>query len=264
MLMFVDDIIACFLLQEPAQQDQPGSPVSDAMMEDRAYIDHPCWCSFHLRTRLQLGEEDAVISDDEEEVGFHLGEVRASETGVAARREGTGLACERTSFRLPLCIFHQFSLSPANVKVAGANRSGPPLPTVPCAQRAPDCFMLVAGVPAWLTDAELRKHSGQFGQVRNLRIMVDLSTGKSAGVVLVEYTEPEAVKKATRVDGICRLRILQGFGIVPRAMQVGALSAKLVTHTTCPGPSKGKRRLVGMIWQMKRGKRRATLNQAPP
>ena len=28
-----------------------------------------------------------------------------------------------------------------------------------------NCFMLLAGVPSWLTDAELRKHASQFGQV---------------------------------------------------------------------------------------------------
>lgn len=47
----------------------------------------------------------------------------------------------------------------------GASHRGAPAPTVPCAKRQHDCFMLLAGVPSWLTDAELRKHAGQFGQV---------------------------------------------------------------------------------------------------
>ena len=39
-----------------------------------------------------------------------------------------------------------------------------PVPVVPCAQRPHEGFLLLAGVPGWLTDAELRKHASQFGQ----------------------------------------------------------------------------------------------------
>ena len=41
-----------------------------------------------------------------------------------------------------------------------------PVPVVPCAQRPHEGFLLLAGVPGWLTDAELRKHASQFGQAR--------------------------------------------------------------------------------------------------
>jgi len=135
------------------------------------------------------------VEDSDDDGSVHLGEVLASQT---AARAPPG--------------------APANA-VPGASHRGAPAPTVPCAKRQHDCFMLLAGVPSWLTDAELRKHASQFGQVRNLRTLSD-SKGKSMGILLLEYSDVQGVRKATEADGICRIRLLQGFGIVPRVMLV--------------------------------------------
>lgn len=96
------------------------------------------------------------------------------------------------SFVLPLAqtymasrLFHLLAIEctePANDPEMSCNhmqssfvlaKSGPwpgsrwvaPVLGVPCAQRPHEGFMLLAGVPAWLTDTELRKHASQFGQV---------------------------------------------------------------------------------------------------
>ena len=61
-------------------------------------------------------------------------------------------------------------------------------------------------------------------QVRNLRTLCD-SKGKSVGILLLEYSDIQSVRGATEADGICRMRMLQGFGIVPRAMLVSAFAA---------------------------------------
>ena len=78
------------------------------------------------------------------------------------------VTCSVLDLNLP-CRISQVSsevLDTLNVTLCtGASHRGAPAPTVPCAKRQHDCFMLLAGVPSWLTDAELRKHAGQFGQV---------------------------------------------------------------------------------------------------
>lgn len=134
------------------------------------------------------------VEDSDDDGSVHLGEVLASQTAARAPPGG-----------------------PANA-VPGSHWTTP-VPVVPCAQRPHEGFLLLAGVPAWLTDAELRKHASQFGQVRNLRTLCD-SKGKSVGILLLEYSDIQSVRRATEADGICRMRMLQGFGIVPRAMLV--------------------------------------------
>ena len=63
-------------------------------------------------------------------------------------------------------------------------------------------------------------------QVRNLRALCD-SKGKSVGILLLEYSDIQSVRRATEADGICRMRMLQGFGIVPRAMSVSSFAASI-------------------------------------
>lgn len=47
------------------------------------------------------------------------------------------------------------------------------------------------------------------------------------GILLLEYSDVQGVRKATEADGICRIRLLQGFGIVPRVMLVSAFVGNL-------------------------------------
>lgn len=136
------------------------------------------------------------VEDSDDDGSVHLGEVLASQTAARAPPGG-----------------------PANA-VPGSHWTTP-VPVVPCAQRPHEGFLLLAGVPGWLTDAELRKHASQFGQVRNLRTLCD-SKGKSVGILLLEYSDIQSVRRATEADGICRMRMLQGFGIVPRVMSVSS------------------------------------------
>lgn len=69
-------------------------------------------------------------------------------------------------------------------------------------------------------------------QVRNLRTLCD-SKGKSVGILLLEYSDAQSVRRATEADSICRIRLLQGFGIVPRAMLVSCLIAAIPKSPLC-------------------------------
>ena len=76
----------------------------------------------------------------------------------------------------------------------------------------------------WLSLSVLSCPATSCHQVRNLRTLCD-SKGKSVGILLLEYSDIQSVRRATEADGICRMRMLQGFGIVPRVMLVSAFAA---------------------------------------
>lgn len=63
-----------------------------------------------------------------------------------------------------------------------------------------------------------------------LQVLCD-SKGKSMSVLLVEFSKQEGVQQALRADGICRIRLLQGFGLQPRAMEVSLLAEPHVSGT---------------------------------
>ena len=55
------------------------------------------------------------------------------------------------------------------------------------------------------------------------------------GILLLEYSDVQGVRKATEADGICRIRLLQGFGIVPRVMLVSAFVGNLTVSGLAEG-----------------------------
>ncbi|CAK9069758.1 unnamed protein product [Durusdinium trenchii] len=178
----------------PLQTQQQVAALQKALAEEEAETSKTSLGQAPAAPASPVSEEVEESSEDE---ALGLGEVLASKTGAQAPQWAA-----------------------ANAAAGPSHRAAPP-PSMACACRPHDCFLLLAGVPGWLTDAELRKHCSQFGALRNLRVLCD-SKGKSMSVLLVEFSKQEGVQQALRADGICRIRLLQGFGLQPRAMEVSA------------------------------------------
>merc|ERR1712146_631476 len=89
---------------------------------------------------------------------------------------------------------------------------GAPPPT-PQSAGLVECLLLIGGLPWWLTDAELRRHAEQFGQVRCTRILELLRSGKSTGIALLEYVALESAQRAARQqDGLASLPVWRTMG----------------------------------------------------
>eukprot|EP00931_Biecheleriopsis_adriatica_P034391 TRINITY_DN19869_c0_g1_i1.p1 TRINITY_DN19869_c0_g1~~TRINITY_DN19869_c0_g1_i1.p1 ORF type:complete len:471 (-),score=97.80 TRINITY_DN19869_c0_g1_i1:51-1430(-) len=198
------------LAEEAGTAPPPGSPLSEAGAAN--------------------AEDGGVISDgsdDTEDSGdnIQLGEVRASETGSAP---------QFTSPRRP---------PRDTVAAADAGRStgmktrrrevllfmGPPPPLPASSSSSSSCMALLGGLPWWLPDTELRKNAEQFGPIRSIRVLDHPGSGKSTGVALLEYLQPEAVKKAaSQTEGICKLAVWQSLAVRPRLVLIsGELHGKL-------------------------------------
>lgn len=150
-------------------------------------------------------EEDAEGGD----LAIELGEVKASETGTKVREHRPRPHWQPPGQGAPA---PQAAPAPKPGTVGAAKRGvkrkeitvfiGAP-PPLPQGQGTADCFILIGGLPWWLSDADLRGQAEHYGQVRTIRILDFERSGKSAGIAAVEYTQPEfATRAADSVDGM--------------------------------------------------------------
>jgi len=115
---------------------------------------------------------------------------------------------------------------------------GPP-PPLPASTSAANCLILLGSLPWWLPDTDLRRLAEQFGQVRSLRVLDHLGSGKSAGIALVEYLQTEAVQRASSAaEGICKLGAWKGLA-APRLVPVGAELLGKLRSGVLPWPDGG-------------------------
>ncbi|CAE8591796.1 unnamed protein product, partial [Polarella glacialis] len=146
----------------------------------------------------ELAEDGGVISDgtegsdDDDAEDIQLGEVRASETGTAVQFTSPRRFQQRQR--------PEVDVAPSLEGNSAGSRTrrrevllfiGPP-PPQPASTGAAGCFVLVGGLPWWLTDVELRRHGEQFGGIRSIRVLDHPGSGKSAGIALLEYALVEA------------------------------------------------------------------------
>lgn len=54
----------------------------------------------------------------------------------------------------------------------------------------------VGNLPFTVTEADLQKHFGEFGEIVNLKLIIDKFTGKSKGFGFIEYSSKEDAEKA--------------------------------------------------------------------
>eukprot|EP00929_Paragymnodinium_shiwhaense_P003457 TRINITY_DN103997_c0_g1_i1.p1 TRINITY_DN103997_c0_g1~~TRINITY_DN103997_c0_g1_i1.p1 ORF type:complete len:454 (+),score=87.44 TRINITY_DN103997_c0_g1_i1:235-1596(+) len=185
-------------------------------------------------------DDDENEGDGEEEEGITLGEVKASETGKAYFA-GSAAAARRAQ--------KEDAQAPAEEVVVGGSKKlrrrevtlflGPPPPSS-VVQQVAGCFVLLGGLPWWLSDSELRKHAEQFGTIRLIRLLDYVRSGKSAGVALIGYTTVEAATKALAPSqGLPHLPVWRVTKCVPKVMPVSSDLFEKMRREPLPWPEGG-------------------------
>jgi RNA recognition motif-containing protein len=55
--------------------------------------------------------------------------------------------------------------------------------------------VFIGNLQWWTTDVELETHCSEYGQVANMRFIEDKACGKSRGMAIVEFADPEAAAR---------------------------------------------------------------------
>jgi len=185
------------------------------------------------------GYASDISGDGGEGAAIQLDEVRASETGTAFTRDPRSWAHRGSHGH-----HHGSQHVSQAVKTKRQEVSlfiGPPPPQVSNYAGTAQCLVLVGGLPWWLTDANLRRYTEQFGQLRCIRILDFERSGKSAGIALLEYARPEGARNAADPkEGLCQLAVWESLGVpAPQLVLVSSELFSKLRSGVLPWPDGG-------------------------
>eukprot|EP00928_Gymnodinium_smaydae_P012048 TRINITY_DN14394_c0_g5_i1.p1 TRINITY_DN14394_c0_g5~~TRINITY_DN14394_c0_g5_i1.p1 ORF type:complete len:369 (-),score=67.62 TRINITY_DN14394_c0_g5_i1:185-1291(-) len=222
---------------DPALDDRPADfeALSKELLEDErlpAPLPSP---SPSARSAAEEGGEQvigrneakaAADDDTDDEVAVELGEVRALHVGAAPARPPPRRAQANNNSAA------QAASDTGIVTTKRRRREvslfvGPPPPSTSTAGVA-ECYLLVGGLPWWLSDADLRRYAETFGRLRCLRVLDYTRSGKSTGIALLEYLMPDSAKQAARPsEGLAALSVWATLSPGAAAIRVKTVSREL-------------------------------------